>query len=245
MIKTVLMELGGLLVNLGAIFHHYRDDISALSTVTIAVFTVVLGTFTVRLASSTRNAANAARDAAKVAERSLFDVQRAFVFARCLIKGVRGSALVVDVEWRNTGTTPAKRFVNWVNNDTFEGSIPENFIFPDIKGPDILNLQDEFTALCVAPPQASLIGKAIIPLSNLKLAGTGTHRVYVWGWCEYDDIFEGTKRRRTEFCVWLQPVSATDASAEFIVKQHHKHNGTDEDCVNPLRTQEHQLNPRR
>jgi hypothetical protein len=57
-----------------------KDDISAASTLVIALFTVVLGLFTVSLAGSTRRAAEAAERAAIVAERALIDADRPYIF---------------------------------------------------------------------------------------------------------------------------------------------------------------------
>ncbi len=41
--------------------------------------------------------------------------------------------------------------------------------------------------------------RAIIPTSELSAAHQDHMFVYVWGWLDYDDGFDGTPRRRTEF----------------------------------------------
>jgi hypothetical protein len=63
-----------------AAFDFYRDDIAALSTLVVAAFTGVLGIFTISLARSTRIAADAANLSAKVAQSSLADLERPYVF---------------------------------------------------------------------------------------------------------------------------------------------------------------------
>src|ERR1700733_10100839 len=54
----------------GRIVYCNRDDVSAASTLIIAVFTIILGSLTISLARSTRKAANAAKKAADVSEQA-------------------------------------------------------------------------------------------------------------------------------------------------------------------------------
>jgi hypothetical protein len=39
-----------------------------------------------------------------------------------------------------------------------------------------------------------------IPVDVFQAVQAGTHRMYIWGWADYDDIFQNTERHRTEFC---------------------------------------------
>ena len=64
----------------GRIVHCNRDDVSAASTLIIAVFTIILGSFTISLARSTRKAANAAKKAADVSEQALTVLERPYLF---------------------------------------------------------------------------------------------------------------------------------------------------------------------
>jgi hypothetical protein len=99
------------------LLHANRDDINAISTIFIAAFTAVLGIFTIRLASSTQVAAKAANDAAEIAQRSLTDLERPYIF----IFGVRQIRHVVDDEWyveftvANYGKMPAIIEGAWID----------------------------------------------------------------------------------------------------------------------------------
>jgi hypothetical protein len=46
--------IGALSTPVGYFIHDYRDEITALSTLVIAIFTTVLGCFTISVARSTR-----------------------------------------------------------------------------------------------------------------------------------------------------------------------------------------------
>jgi hypothetical protein len=75
-------------------------------------------------------------------------------------------------------------------------------------------------------------------MEELEAIIAGTQHLYVWGWAEYDDVFEGTPRHRTEFChkwsVGGDPRNPTRVSHRYAV--HDKYNGADEECEHPLRT---------
>jgi hypothetical protein len=74
----------------------------------------------------------------------------------------------------------------------------------------------------------------------------GSQSLYLWGWAEYDDVFPGTPRRRTEFCyrifVMGDPTDATVGNepgpqkVSFRWHLHNSHNGADGECGTPLRT---------
>jgi hypothetical protein len=60
--------------------------------------------------------------------------------------------------------------------------------------------------------------------------------LYVWGWAEYDDVFDGTERHRTEFCysIGFSDRHAADiVSSDFIRYRHYKGNGVDQECRHP------------
>jgi hypothetical protein len=91
-------------------FDRHRDDIAALSTLTIAVFAAVFVAFGSRLARSARIAAEAARDSAIVERKTLAAVAR----PRIIVRKAELSFLPppeppgsVKFEVRNVGGTPA------------------------------------------------------------------------------------------------------------------------------------------
>ena len=72
-----------------------------------------------------------------------------------------------------------------------------------------------------------------ITLSAEKLSDlvAGRSQFMVWGWAEYDDIFTGTKRHRTEFAAQLK-VTSPDGGKSFAVipMARPNYNGSDEEC---------------
>jgi hypothetical protein len=189
-------------------------------------------------------AATAAKDAAEVSQNALVNVQRAFILAEDakLIKaaidaGEVPQAYFVSVMWINKGTTWAKHCSQWTGIT----------ITPD----DLPNTHDFFTASgenALAIPRAAVIG----PGGNLRsspikidahlisiLMSTNT-KLYFYGWFEYDDVFDGTERHRTEFCFKFAPMHSIEADGRGTVEGHFQyhtgHNGADDDCMFPLRT---------
>jgi hypothetical protein len=90
----------------------------------------------------------------------------------------------------------------------------------------------------IAP--GGIIESAILPvqLEQMDNILAGTQYLYVWGWAEYDDVFAGTSRHRTEFCFrWTVGGNVRDAkkvSTRYNI--HERHNGADEECEFPLVT---------
>jgi hypothetical protein len=70
--------------------------------------------------------------------------------------------------------------------------------------------------------------------------------VFLYGWVEYDDVFEGTPRHRTEYCTQIVvegdvtihtlPGNPEQPHVPFRYQGHKKHNGADEECIRPLQT---------
>jgi hypothetical protein len=95
---------------------HYREDISAFSALTIAIFTIVLVVFNGRLATSTRIAA----DAAKKAADALPALERAHIFVEPTI-AMRESFYDHDIRdkpdtevlWHSGASTAEYRIVNY------------------------------------------------------------------------------------------------------------------------------------
>src|SRR5260221_10533203 len=125
--------------------------------------------------------------------------------------------------WENSGDTPARRmFVNF-NCQEFSSRIPEDFKFPDS-----------------AEPEPSLIGpKATVQGSGVLLAGdiigrlaSGSSKMYLWGWADYNEVFDGTPRRRTEFCFEAVVLgNPQDGQVELGFPLHRRFNGADEECL--------------
>lgn len=108
--------------------------------------------------------------------------------------------------------------------------MPGDFNFPDYGEADILTL--------IAPGSSLESTPLAIALAQMQAVIDGTAHLYMYGWAEYDDVFEGTPRHRTEFChKWSL---GGDVSNPAIFSTHyeiHNHyNGADDECEWPLRT---------
>ena len=61
--------------------------------------------------------------------------------------------------------------------------------------------------------------------------------ILVWGVVEYDDVFVGTKRRRTEFCLIVGNIHIDSAGRmQCGIGTYDRHNGADGDCMFPPTT---------
>jgi hypothetical protein len=86
----------------------YRDDISATSTLFIAVFTIVLGVFTISLARSTRRAATIAERALTELERPWVVLEGAHITRRELShEGIKPNHWFAQLRFKNLGRSPA------------------------------------------------------------------------------------------------------------------------------------------
>lgn len=125
--------------------------------------------------------------------------------------------------WENSGDTPTRRLMTNFQCRGFFGRIPSDFDFPDEGLPE-----PSFIG-----PKAVIRGNGIL-LSPDWLTEMGKHEsahFYIWGWADYDDVFNATPRHRTEFCFEIVRVG-TDLNG-FPVLQfplHSRFNNADEEC---------------
>jgi hypothetical protein len=157
------------------------DPIAAF-TLWLVIFTAVLGITSVfQLASLNRSedtsaiAANAARDAAETSRTALIAVQRAFVFIDSFEADVVNNQLIVIPKWRNSGSTPTKFMINYVNWRTFAGEPPDNFTFPDLDahGNTLLEADVQATPMFVGPNAIGLSDQLVELLPVLKTPRLG------------------------------------------------------------------------
>ncbi len=188
-------------------------------------------------------AAAAAKKSADVAESALRETERAFVFCakQNMIQPDKplkdDSKYIIDVHWVNEGRTWTKGCLQHVCWCSYEMPIDDEFGFPDLCNPD-----PERTF--IGPGGQINGGPLLIPHLDVRAALEGRRHLYIWGWCEYDDVFANTYRHRTEFCFKLVLVHAhrrndsADGSSRSTVQfqLHHAHNGADEDCLKPIQT---------
>jgi hypothetical protein len=171
-------------------------------------------------------------------EKQLVTIQRAFVFPREIDAQATFNRLTgeyvrcrISKRWENSGTTPAVNVAMRENVGVFAGDIPENFSFPDHP--------DNPTETIVLAPKGDILGRGLfIPPNDIHSTMRGETRLFIWGWVEYDDVFEGSRRHRTEFCNELitDGFEVPIERREITSRVYGRHNGYDDHCHNPLQT---------
>jgi len=178
--------------------------------------------------SIARESADAANRSAKVAEKTLIIGKRAFVFTDEIRAVSIPSEPGLAAKWRitailkNAGETPTQKMMMNINWKHFKEEIPEDFNFPDASQPPVYGFigPKSFIHSCHVDIPIPLIEKA---------AFVGDHKIYIWGWVDYNDVFEGTPRRRTEFCYEILSESVPE-KALIGFRLHRKYNGADDEC---------------
>ena len=136
---------------------------------------------------------------------------------------------------RNSGDTPTRHAVAecWFQIVDASIGLPDNFDFPN-------KPQGKFSKFLIGPNAMNGIDGPEISVEDLTDAtdAIGKTKVYMWGWIEYNDVFENTERHRTEFCVEIKPVAnifqveqIKDEGIPFYFLNHSQHNGADSDCM--------------
>lgn len=180
---------------------------------------------------------------ARYASQVVVSKDRAFVFVDdILLEQITNKerdavlSFSATVVWKNSGTTPTKAFRSYVNTNLWVFPLPPEFTHQDF---------GTAQARAVIPPQASLPSGAL--LIEYGWGVTAARRdnqprsgvLMIWGWCEYNDVFPGTPRHRTEFC--RQVIINNDPTVvtkdlgvrHFPVTDYNSH---DDECLKPILT---------
>ncbi len=211
-----------------------------LALVAFAVFLLFFGFF---LSLWMRGALRASESSAKAAEKSaaladeaLVSAQRPYVFLKEVQVSLTKNPINEEIQtctlqpvWENTGTTPTKNGRAHVSWKYFERSVPTDFDFSDFDdlGNRILSY-DVYRPLIVGPKATTLSPVINIEPAILRQVRDLQGKLLIWGWAEYDEIFPGAKRHRTEFCYQVAVSGSPAGHVGF--SQYHMHNGVDEDC---------------
>ena len=180
-------------------------------------------------------AATATSAQVRLSQQAMLNTQRAFVYVQGFygIAHTDESGKVVTWAmmpiWENNGATGTRRLYNHVSCRAFPSEPPANFDFPDLWEE---NATPGAVALMLGP-KSTLRGRRIhIPVEDLIAVAAGTRQIYMWGWAEYDDVFEGTDRHRTEFCVQVNVIGdpTLPKFEHFTPSSAPWHNGADEEC---------------
>lgn len=186
--------------------------ILAVSTIGLSVYTAMLWKATGQLVQESRG--------------SLLSTQRAFVFIKAfeVHKIDDPKKLVIIPQWENSGGTPTKNMLNHVNWKLFDKDIPDDFGFPDFSG-------EEGTPTLIGPHATQYASPLEIDAQHIAAVTENKGRIFIWGWADYDDVFIGTTRHRTEFCNEVIITSVADNGITIRFRLHKKHNGADGECL--------------
>ena len=174
---------------------------------------------------------------AHIVNQALVAAQRAYVvFKEFNVNATRVPPLdeishcTIQPVWENSGTTPTRNGRTYVNWRYFQGSIPSDFDFADFDemGNRIL-AYESYSALVMGPKSRSFSPAIAIDASTVRMVRELEGRVLIWGWAEYDDIFEDSARHRTEFC-YQMTVTGDPPNSHIGFSQYRRFNGADEDC---------------
>jgi hypothetical protein len=207
---------------------------SILAISTLGLWLATLYSFKRQAAEAKRtlriaqDSADAAKEQVAVSRSAL---ERAYVFCEHITShwtAIKETEEVTKwtftIVWRNSGKTPTRRAINNTNKweGTHVGALPSDFDYPDYEASD---------PFLIGPKAVMHAGVFDISVETLIAMRAGNTRTYVWGWCDYDDVFAGTPRHRSEFCFEIivtgNPIYKNGG---FLYKRHGPFNGFDEEC---------------
>jgi len=167
----------------------------------IMVFTGALVVVTIGLIQVTNKVDETARQ-----------VQRAFIHSTGITPAPRIADFKTNkiafagfnVGWKNTGATPTRNATTHTSVHFRKDPLPKGFDFPDLY-PD---LTEHVPGHVVIGPQGNLSTTPInVSIQQVQAVHDRTGHLYFWGWVEYNDIFKGTQRHITKFCLEVTDVS--------------------------------------
>ncbi len=205
----------------------------------IADYTLALTFFTAVLAAATVGLLWATYQLGVRADRNVQALERAFIYVsggtwtgELDAKTNQLKGWGVSVSWMNSGKTPTRNLHTWVQLEVVDQPLDTDHLFVE---------RGDFAALrSFIAPGSSISSDPPLKLSleDWDAMKEGKKHVYVWGWAEYDDVFDGTRRHRTEFChKWRSSGPVEDFSkVTFWYGLFSRLNGADAECLGPLKT---------
>lgn len=139
-----------------------------------------------------------AEKSARVAEDALISGQRAFMFIREIQTVLHHDAATgkyhwtVHPIWANSGNTPTRGLSINTTYRLMDEPIPKDYDFP--------HAGEEVTSSIAGPRSMVEATPGTLSSEDLQAIKEGKKYFYIWGWAEYHDIFEGTRKRVTKFC---------------------------------------------
>ena len=128
----------------------------------------------------------------------------------------------ISAKIENTGQTPTRRAIVNINWEARDDDLPDDFAFSD----------GESEVAAIGARSSYHTPGFFISIAEIQRGIARHRRVFVWGWVDYDDVFENSKRHRTEFCFEIVADIHGDRSKIYMrFPSHRKFNGIDADCV--------------
>lgn len=100
--------------------------------------------------------------------------------------------------WENSGATPTKFFDSRINALLQKEPISPTYTFPDV--PTKYATSDD-----IGPKGTFYTGTESIPAREVQEVILSQKHLYFYGWARYNDVFEGTPRHVTKFCLEVLP----------------------------------------
>jgi hypothetical protein len=128
----------------------------------------------------------------------------------------------VWAEIENSGSTPARNLVVCLNSGFFDNAIPPGFDYSDTNEPRKM----------VVGPRAVVNSEPItLHVVDMDRVTSGKQRCFCWGWIDYNDVFHGSPRHRTEFCFEVVANQGAPGELRLAFPTYGPFNGADSDCL--------------
>ena len=195
-----------------------------------------------KTAGAALKAAEATESSVEVARSALRDTERPFVYLKTVEvlveKGpsTAGMGTAIEFEearpvigftftplWGNSGRTPARRILTYSSIKRFGPQLPANVHFDEnvIPQSGVLGPNAEMYTI-----GSKINSGDIRKLSNREMT------MLIMGWADYDDVFPGTPRHRTEFCLQIKIIPEVDGKVRVVLPTYSRLNGFDDECQN-------------
>jgi hypothetical protein len=214
-----------------------------LFTAVLAAFTAALWRSTDKLWEAGERQLKTARSSAavqarntrrqlKLAEETAERQLRAYVSIKELIPQVivypdgitREGYMLLEVKpvWKNGGQTPALNATNHISWVVLKGGFRDQIDFIDLDDSGKPDMGGEMTypVPAIGPGEEVQAKQLLIWRHEIEKTGYGSgHSIFIWGWIEYNDVFQHTPRRRSEFCFKLQIYGNAKVSGDVKAKK--------------------------
>lgn len=203
----------------------------------LGIISLLAAVFTGWAAWAAAAAAKSAQSSVEFSKMQLLSLERAFVFCDgiyAIDTENEDATPLFSIKFINSGKTPTRHGRVYWSWQLFTPDIPNDFEFA--------NYGSALPGTTFIGPGAGVtLGPIPVGRQYLNAALERKGVLYFWAWCEYDDIFEGTTRHRTEYCCRLAPQTSVDPAGGqqkvgIAFWYHEKFNGTDDDCIRPIET---------